>query len=107
MRARSLHVQGRTFSEPRAHARTRRAGCPEGAPPGVCFFGDFLCTSTAPQERREQRSWRQRRGGQDARSQESYPLARRASGSFALLLLPGQCDVELAINATLWLKERH
>ena len=48
-------------ANPGAHLRTRRAGCPEGAPPGVCFFGDFLCTS-----------------------KESYPLTRRASGSTAL-----------------------
>ena len=49
------------------------------------FFGDFLCASTAPQERREQRSWPRRGAGQDARSQESYPLLRRRSGSSALL----------------------
>ena len=28
-----------------ARSRTWRAGCPEGATPGVCFFGYFLCTS--------------------------------------------------------------
>jgi hypothetical protein len=33
----------------------------------------FLCSRTAPQERREQRSWRRSRGGQDARSQEGNP----------------------------------
>jgi len=57
---------------------------PETAPPGVCFFGYFLCTSTAPQERREQRSWPRSGEGQDARSQESNPLGRRTSGSTAL-----------------------
>ena len=53
----------RTYTQRTSEApsRTRRAGCPEGAPSGVCFFGDFLCTS-----------------------KESYPLARRASGSSAL-----------------------
>ena len=48
-------------ANPGAQSRTRRAGCPEGAPPGVCFFAYFLCTS-----------------------KESKPLARRASGSSAL-----------------------
>ena len=48
-------------ANPVARSRTRRAGCPESAPPGVCFFGYFLCTS-----------------------KESDPLARRASGSLAL-----------------------
>ena len=48
-------------ANPVAHSRTRRAGCPESAPPGVCFFGYFLCTS-----------------------KESNPLAQRASGSSAL-----------------------
>ena len=57
-----------------ARSRTRRAGCPEGAPSGVCFFGYFRCASTAPQERREQRSRPRSGGGQDARSQESDPL---------------------------------
>ena len=32
-------------AEPGRRSRTRRAGCPEGVPPGVCFFGYFLCTS--------------------------------------------------------------
>src|SRR6516225_2421305 len=37
----------------------------------VCFFCLlFFCTSTAPQERREQRSWPRSGAGQDARSQE-------------------------------------
>ena len=44
-----------------APSRTRRAGCPEGAPSGVCFFGDFLFTR-----------------------KESHPLGRRPSGSSAL-----------------------
>jgi hypothetical protein len=100
MRASSLWAQGCAVSEPPEHAREvgghgdgrdaggramhgAIAGCPETAPPGACFFGYFLCTSTAPQERREQRRWRQRRAGQDARSRESRPLARRASGSYA------------------------
>ena len=48
-------------ANPVARSRSRRAGCPETAPPGVCFFGYFLCTS-----------------------KESDPLARRASGSLAL-----------------------
>jgi len=48
-------------ANPGAASRSRRAGCPETAPPGVCFFGYFLCTS-----------------------KESNPLARRASGSLAL-----------------------
>jgi hypothetical protein len=70
-------------ANPVAPSRSRKAGCLETATPGVCSLVTFLCTRTAPQERREQRSWRQRREGQDARSQESNPLARRASGSFA------------------------
>ena len=71
MRARSLHAHGCAFSEPRSglghseHTDVRRA-----RHRGVFLLVTFLCTSTAPQERREQRSWRQRRGGQDARSQE-------------------------------------
>src|SRR6188768_847492 len=48
-------------ANPGERSRSRRAGCPETAPPGVCFFGYFLCTS-----------------------KESDPLARRASGSLAL-----------------------
>jgi hypothetical protein len=57
---RCAHMDVRS-ANPAARSRTRRAGCPESAPPGVCFFGYFLCTS-----------------------KESDPLARRASGSFAL-----------------------
>ena len=75
MRGRSLHVDGRTSSEPRSPLAKSQAGCLETAPPGVCFLVTFLCTSTAPQERREQRSWPRSGGGQDARSQESNPLA--------------------------------
>ena len=59
-RGRCAHKDVRS-APPGTCSRTRRAGCPESAPPGVCFFGDFLCTS-----------------------KESYPLARRASGSLAL-----------------------
>ena len=45
----------------------------------------WLLLGTAPQERREQRSWRRSRGGQDARSHaKSNSLARRASESPAL-----------------------
>src|SRR5258705_10091039 len=57
---RCAHTDVRS-TNPGVPSRTCRAGCPESAPPGVCFFGDFLCTS-----------------------KESYPLARRASGSPAL-----------------------
>jgi hypothetical protein len=59
-RVRCAHMDVRS-ANPAARSRTRRAGCPESAPPGVCFFGYFLCTS-----------------------KESNPLARRASGSIAL-----------------------
>jgi len=82
-RGRCAHKDVRS-APPGTCSRTRRAGCPESAPPGVCFFGYFLCTSTAPQERREQRSWPRSGEGQDARSQESNPLGRRTSGSTAL-----------------------
>jgi hypothetical protein len=48
-------------ANPVARSRTRSAGCPESAPPGVSFFGCFLCTS-----------------------KESNPLGRRPSVSFAV-----------------------
>src|SRR6478735_1808853 len=47
-------------ANPGAPSRSRKAGCLETAPPGVCFFGYLLCTS-----------------------KEGNPLARRASGSSA------------------------
>jgi len=56
-RVRCMHMDVHS-ANPAARSRTWRAGCPEGAPPGVCFFGDFLYTS-----------------------KESYPLGRRPSGS--------------------------
>jgi len=62
-------------ANPAALSRSRKAGCLETAPPGCVSLVTFLCTSTAPQERREQRSWPRSGGGQDARSQESNPLA--------------------------------
>jgi hypothetical protein len=83
MRGRSLNVHGCTSTNPVAPSRTWRAdGMDAGGRAtreqlpdarkarrrGCVSLVTFLCTSTAPQERREQRSWRQRREGQDARS---------------------------------------
>ena len=59
-RVRCVHTDVHS-ANPVACSRTRRAGCPEGAPSGVCFFGCFLCTS-----------------------KESNPLGHRPSGSSAL-----------------------
>src|SRR3954470_7026370 len=70
LRCRDEHVIGICAGFPHSERQTWGGSDSKG-----CFFGDFLCTSTAPQERREQRSWPRRGGGQDARSQESYPLA--------------------------------
>src|SRR4029079_871655 len=41
---RCAHMDVRS-THPGTASRSRRAGCPETAPPGVCFFGYFLCTS--------------------------------------------------------------
>ncbi len=43
-RGRCAHMDVRSAT-PGTRSRSRRAGCPETAPPGVCFFGYFLCTS--------------------------------------------------------------
>ena len=85
MRASSLSAHGRAVSEPPERARVPAGQDARRARhPGCAFFGYFLCTSTAPQERREQRSWPRRGGGQDARSKESDTLGRRPSGSCVL-----------------------
>jgi len=60
-RADSAIAHGCVISGTRPMARTLRAGARRAQCSGVCFFDDFLCTS-----------------------EESYPLARRASGSLAL-----------------------
>jgi len=71
MRTRSLRAQGRALSEPRSPLANSEGRMPGERATGVCFLWvTFLCTSTAPQERREQRSWPRSGGGQDARSQE-------------------------------------
>ena len=41
---RCAHMDVRS-TDPGAASRSRRAGCPKTASPGVCFFGYFLCTS--------------------------------------------------------------
>src|SRR4029079_201113 len=41
---RCAHMDVRS-THPGTAPRSHRAGCPETAPPGVCFFGYFLCTS--------------------------------------------------------------
>jgi hypothetical protein len=41
MRARSLHVHGRTFSEPRSPLADSEGRMPGERATGVCFFGDF------------------------------------------------------------------
>src|SRR3954462_4641520 len=56
--------------------RTWRAGCPEGAAVGVCFFGYFLCTS-----------------------KESDTLLRRRSGSLALEVTRSSVG---GVEALLW-----
>ena len=70
MRARRLRAQGCALRRPRrtreaqgSPIRTMRIGPPRPVP---SLFGYFL--GTAPQERREQRSWPRSGGGQDARS---------------------------------------
>jgi hypothetical protein len=71
MRASSLYVQGCAFNEPRSALAHLEGRMPGRRATGVCFLSvTFLCTSTAPQERREQRSWPRSGGGQDAGSQE-------------------------------------
>ena len=62
--------------------RQGRAYPPKGGALNV-FSWLLLCTSTAPQERRERRSRPRRGGGQDARSKE-VTRSPKASGSLAL-----------------------
>jgi len=75
---------------------------------GVFLLVPFLWTSTAPQERREQRSWPRRGEGQDARSQEKEPARRDAGRTYRDVGRSSRKIIEPAArNATATARQEH